>query len=60
MVLPKCLETETTKTETAQTKKPCSAPKLGILTRVCWNGRISFETFIETEFLLRTTISIDY
>jgi len=24
-------------------------PKLGILTRACWNGRISFETFIETD-----------
>jgi len=33
-------------------------PKLGILTRACWNGTISFETFIETEVLLCTTISI--
>ena len=24
-------------------------PKLGILTRACWNGTTSFETFIETE-----------
>jgi len=24
-------------------------PKLGILTRACWNGTISFETFIETD-----------
>jgi len=24
-------------------------PKLGILTRACWNGTISFQTFIETE-----------
>jgi len=34
-------------------------PKLRILTRACWNGTIAFEIFIETEFLLCTTISID-
>jgi len=25
----------------------------------CWNGWISFETFVETHFLLCTTISVD-
>jgi len=36
----------------------CTA-KIGILTHACWNGTISFETFIETEFMRCTTISTD-